>query len=81
MVRLFGIVVRQLEGRVLFRVQAGLGDAAQFRFADGAEFWINARQCVIDECHNRPIGSEPLDVLRLSFELASYHAQALQEAI
>jgi len=81
MVRLSGTVVKTLEGRVLFRVAAGHGDdARRLGFADGCEFWVGRRQCVLTEATEAPVGGVPLDELRLSFELASYLAQTLAEA-
>jgi len=80
MVRLYGTVVRTLEGRVLFRVAAHYGDAQRLGFDDGAEFWVGRRQGVLTEATEAPVGGVPLDLLKVSFELASYLAQTLAEA-
>lgn len=81
MVRLLGSIVREQEGRLLFRVAASLGDAPQLGFPDGGEFWIKRAQCrVIEAGEALAGGTVQRDELHLHFELASFHAQALVQA-
>jgi hypothetical protein len=81
MARLLGSIVREQEGRLLFRIAAGLADAPQFGFPAGGEFWIKRAQCrrVIEAGDALPGGSSAHDELHVPFELADFHAKALAQ--
>jgi hypothetical protein len=75
-VTLFGTIVRQQDGQILFRVKPGTGDAAICGFRREGEIWLKRAQLTrVQEAEQ----SGQFDQVVLSPSLACQKADALRE--